>query len=176
MIGWLLSVIICGVLIVASPSKAQEYPTKVVTMVVPFAAGGPTDTVARLLGVPMSKTLKQQVIIENVGGAGGTIAANRVAKATPDGYTLLLSNIGTHAVNVHLMKSVPFDPVKDFTPIALLGVLLISLSATNSLPAGTVRDLIAYMKANPGKLNYGSYGIATTNNVAMALFNLRAGV
>src|SRR5918992_4050535 len=89
--------------------NAQDYPTKVITIVVPFAAGGPTDTVARLLGGPMTKTLKQQVIVENVGGAGGTIGVARVAKAAPDGYTLAFTHMGTLAVNIALYKSLPYD-------------------------------------------------------------------
>ena len=106
-------------LISAIQSNAQNYPTKVITIVVPFAAGGPTDTLARLIGVPMSKTLKQQVIVENVVGAGGTIAANRVAKASPDGYTLLLHHIG-HSTAPALYRNLPYDAIKDFEPIGLV--------------------------------------------------------
>src|SRR5215208_6838146 len=113
--------IIIGFLTVAlcSANAAQDYPAKVITVVVPFAAGGPTDTVARLVAVPMTKTLKQQIIVENVGGAGGTIGAARVAKAAPDGYTLLLHHIG-HATSVPLYRKLPYDVVNDFETIGLI--------------------------------------------------------
>ena len=106
----LIALIACVVLLSVSPTSAQDYPTKVITMVVPFAAGGPTDTVARLIAVPMSKTLKQQVIVENVLGAGGTIAANRVAKAAPDGYTILIHHIGM-ATAPALYRKLPYNPM-----------------------------------------------------------------
>src|SRR5512141_2464219 len=109
----LAGLIACVVLLGVSPTAAQDYPTKVITMVVPFAAGGPTDTVARLIAGPMTKTLKQQVIVENVGGAGGTIAANRVAKAAPDGYTILIHHIGM-ATAPALYRKLPYKPLEDF--------------------------------------------------------------
>src|SRR6185436_16372019 len=112
----LLMVICCAVLIAASPAAAQKYPDKLITIVVPFAAGGPTDTVARLIAVPMSKSLGQQLIIENVGGAGGTVGAARVAKAAPDGYTLFLHHIG-HSTAPALYRKLPYDPLNDFEPI-----------------------------------------------------------
>src|SRR5215470_5111193 len=106
----------CALILGASHAGAQQYPTKVITIVVPFAAGGPTDTVARLIAVPMSKSLGQQLIIENVVGAGGTVGAARVAKATPDGYTLFLHHIG-HSTAPALYRKLPFDAVNDFEPI-----------------------------------------------------------
>ena len=117
----LAGLIACVVLLGVSPTatSAQDYPNKVITMVVPFAAGGPTDTVARLIAAPQSKTLKQQLIVENVLGAGGTIAANRVAKASADGYTILIHHIGM-ATAPALYRKLPFNPITDFEPIGLI--------------------------------------------------------
>src|ERR1043166_6951098 len=114
-----LRLIACLSVFCLSQASAQEYPTKVITMVVPFAAGGPTDTVARLIGAPMSKTLKQQIIVENVVGAGGTIAGNRVAKAGPDGYTLLIHHIGMSTAPA-LYRKLPYNPITDFEPIGVI--------------------------------------------------------
>jgi tripartite-type tricarboxylate transporter receptor subunit TctC len=169
MIGWLLSVIICGVLIVASPSKAQEYPTKVITMIVPFAAGGPTDTVARLSAVPMSKTLKQQVIVENVGGAGGTIAANRVARATPDGYTILIYHIGM-ATAPALYRKLPFKPLEDFEYIGLINDVPMTLVARGNFPAKDLKELIAYVKKNKDKVTYANAGLGAASHLCGLLF------
>src|SRR3954467_6181671 len=110
---------IIPIILVAVPTSAQNYPNKVITVVVPFTAGGPTDTVARLISAPMSKSLNTQVIVENVGGAGGTIGAARVAKAPPDGYTLLLHHIG-QSTAPSLYRKLPFDSIKDFEPIGLI--------------------------------------------------------
>src|SRR5258705_3858779 len=137
-------------LLSVSPSSAQDYPTKVITMVVPFAAGGPTDTVARLITVPMSKTLKQQVIVENVGGAGGTIAANRVAKAAPDGYTILIHHIG-HSTAPALYRKLPYDPINDFEPIGLINEVPMTLVAKKDFPPKDLKELISYVKANKDK-------------------------
>ena len=119
MIKKLLAIMICFLHLRYLRPTPQDYPTKVITVVVPFAAGGPTDTVARLLGGPMTKTLKQQIIVENVGGAGGTIGVARVAKAAPDGYTLLLHHIG-HATSASLYRKLPYDPINDLETIGLL--------------------------------------------------------
>ena len=169
MIGWLLSVIICGALIVASPSKAQEYPTKVITMMVPFAAGGPTDTVARLLAASMSKTLKQQVIVENVGGAGGTIAPSRVAKATPDGYTILIHHIGMSTAPA-LYRKLPYNPLTDFEPIGLINEVPMTMVAKKDFPAKDLKELIAYVKANKDKVNYANAGLGAASHLCGMLF------
>ncbi len=124
--------------------------TKVITMVVPFAAGGPTDTVARLIAAPMSKTLKQQVIVENVLGAGGTIAANRVAKASADGYTILIHHIGM-ATAPALYRKLPYNPITDFEPIGLINEVPMTLVAKKDFPAKDLKELIAYVKANKDK-------------------------
>jgi len=156
-------------LISAVQSNAQNYPTKVITIVVPFAAGGPTDTLARLIGVPMSKTLKQQVIVENVVGAGGTIAANRVAKASPDGYTLLLHHIG-HSTAPALYRKLPYDAIKDFEPIGLVNEVPMTLVAKKDFPPKDLKELISYVKANKDKINLANAGVGAASHLCGMLF------
>jgi len=156
-------------LISAIQSNAQNYPTKVITIVVPFAAGGPTDTLARLIGVPMSKTLKQQVIVENVVGAGGTIAANRVAKASPDGYTLLLHHIG-HSTAPALYRNLPYDAIKDFEPIGLVNEVPMRLVAKKDFPPKDLKELISYVKANKDKINLANAGVGAASHLCGMLF------
>jgi tripartite-type tricarboxylate transporter receptor subunit TctC len=151
------------------PLYAQNYPTKVITIVVPFAAGGPTDTVARLVAVPMTKTLKQQVIVENVGGAGGTIGANRVAKAPADGYTLFLHHIG-HSTAPALYRKLPYDPVKDFEPIGLINEVPMTLVAKKDFPANDLKELVAYVKANKDKVNLANAGLGAASHLCGMLF------
>ena len=156
-------------LISAVQSNAQNYPTKVITIVVPFAAGGPTDTLARLIAVPMSKTLKQQVIVENVVGAGGTIAANRVAKASPDGYTLLLHHIG-HSTAPALYRNLPYDAIKDFEPIGLVNEVPMTLVAKKDFPPKDLKELISYVKANKDKINLANAGVGAASHLCGMLF------
>jgi len=165
----LVGLIACLVLLGVSQTGAQDYPTKVITMVVPFAAGGPTDTVARLITVPMSKTLKQQVIVENVGGAGGTIAANRVAKAAPDGYTILIHHIGM-ATAPALYRKLPYNPMTDFEPIGLINEVPMALVAKKDFPAKDLKELIAYVKANKDKVNYANAGLGAASHLCGMLF------
>jgi tripartite-type tricarboxylate transporter receptor subunit TctC len=138
-------------------------------MVVPFAAGGPTDTVARLIGVPMTKTLKQQVIVENVGGAGGTIAANRVAKAPPDGYTILIHHIGMSTAPA-LYRKLPYNPMTDFEPIGLINEVPMTLVAKKDFPAKDLKELIAYVKANKEKVNYANAGLGAASHLCGMIF------
>ncbi len=152
-----------------APLNAQEYPNKVITMVVPFAAGGPTDTVARLITAPMSKTLKQQVIVENVGGAGGTIAANRVAKATPDGYTLLIHHVG-HSTAPALYRKLPYDPINNFEPIGLINEVPMTLVAKKDFPPKDLKELISYVKANKDKVNLANAGLGAASHLCGMLF------
>ena len=156
-------------LISAVQSNAQNYPTKVITIVVPFAAGGPTDTLARLIAVPMSKTLKQQVIVENVVGAGGTIAANRVAKASPDGYTLLLHHIG-HSTAPALYRKLPYDAITDFEPIGLVNEVPMTLVAKKDFPPKDLKELISYVKANKDKINLANAGVGAASHLCGMLF------
>jgi len=159
----------CFLFLVVSQTRAQEYPTKVITMVVPFAAGGPTDTVARLLGVPMTKTLKQQIIVENVGGAGGTIAADRVAKVAPDGYTILIHHIGM-ATAPALYRKLPYNPMTDFEPIGLINEVPMTLVAKKDFPAKDLNELITYVKANKEQVNYANAGLGAASHLCGMLF------
>jgi tripartite-type tricarboxylate transporter receptor subunit TctC len=161
--------VVCFLVLILSQARAQEYPNKVITMIVPFAAGGPTDTVARLLGVPMTKTLKQQIIVENVGGAGGTIAANRVAKAPPDGYTILIHHIGM-ATAPALYRQLPYNPMTDFEPIGLINEVPMTLVAKKDFPAKDLMELIAYVKANKDKVNYANAGLGAASHLCGMLF------
>ena len=166
----IISGILVGVaFLMASPSRAQNYPTKVITMVVPFAAGGPTDTVARLIGVPMSKTLSQTIIVENVAGAGGTVAANRVAKSSPDGYTILIHHIGM-ATAPGLYRKLPFNPITDFEPIGLINEVPMTLVAKKDFPAKDLKELIAYVKANKEKVNYANAGLGAASHLCGMIF------
>ena len=153
----------------AATAGAQEYPNKVITMVVPFTAGGPTDTVARLLGAPMTKALKQQVIVENVGGAGGTIAANRVAKATPDGYMILIHHIGMSTAPA-LYRKLPYNPMTDFEPIGLINEVPMTIVSRRDFPPKDLKDLIAYVKANKDKVTYANAGIGAASHLCGMLF------
>jgi tripartite-type tricarboxylate transporter receptor subunit TctC len=164
-IGLIAGLLLLGV----SQAGAQDYPTKVVTMIVPYAAGGPTDTVARLIAVPMSKTLTQQVIIENVLGAGGTIASNRVAKSSPDGYTILIHHIGMSTAPA-LYRKLPFNPITDFEPIGLINEVPMTLVAKRDFPAKDLKELIAHVKANKDKLNYANAGLGAASHLCGMLF------
>jgi tripartite-type tricarboxylate transporter receptor subunit TctC len=148
---------------------AQEYPTKVITMLVPFAAGGPTDTVARLVAQAMSTSLKQQIIVENVGGAGGTIAANRVAKATPDGYTILIHHIGMSTAPA-LYRKLPYNPINDLEPIGLINDTPMTLVAKKDFPAKDLKELIAYVKKNKDKVTYANAGLGAASHLCGMLF------
>jgi tripartite-type tricarboxylate transporter receptor subunit TctC len=148
---------------------AQDFPTKTITVVVPFSAGGPTDTVTRLIAQEMGKFLKQTVIVENVAGAGGTIGINKVAKAKPDGYTLLLMHIGT-STSVSLYRNLPFDPVTDLEPIGLVTDVPMTLIAKKDFPAKDMKELIAYVKANKDKVSYGNAGIGSASHLCGMLF------
>ena len=162
--------IVAGIALLGiAPLNAQEYPNKVISMVVPFAAGGPTDTVARLIGVPMTKTLKQQVIVENVGGAGGTIAANRVAKASPDGYTILIHHIGMSTAPA-LYRKLLYNPMTDFEPIGLINEVPMTLVAKKDFPAKDLKELIAYVKANKEKVNYANAGLGAASHLCGMIF------
>jgi len=166
-----LTGLIAGLLVVLSVSQtgAQDYPTKVVTMIVPYAAGGPTDTVGRLIAVPMSKTLTQQIIIENVLGAGGTIASNRVAKSSPDGYTILIHHIGMSTAPA-LYRKLPFNPITDFEPIGLINEVPMTLVAKRDFPPKDLKELIAHVKANKDKLNYANAGLGAASHLCGMLF------
>jgi putative tricarboxylic transport membrane protein len=155
----------CGAL------AAEQYPTRSITMVVPFAAGGPTDVLGRLVGQYISRLLGQQVIIEDVTGAGGTIGSAKVARAAPDGYTMVMGNLGTHAASVGIYKHLPYDPRTDFEPVILVASTPMVLVAKKSLPVHTLQDVVAYAKAHPGKTTMGSAGIGSISHLTLLLFN-----
>src|SRR5262249_18282730 len=148
---------------------AQDYPTRPVTMVVPFAAGGPMDTVGRIVQSGMNGPLGQQVVIENVGGGGGLIASGRVPKAAPHGYHVVLGNVGTHAVSQSLFKHPPYNVLTDFTPVALLADLAMVLIARKDLPANTLPEFIAYAKVNQAKMQFGSAGAGSATHLGCVL-------
>jgi len=153
-------------LMLAGPALAQEkYPSKPIRLVVPFTVGGPTDIVARIVAAKMTELLGQQVLVDNRAGAGGKIGSDAVAKAAPDGYTLVLATVSTHSVNPTLYKTVPYDPVKDFTPIGRVGDIPLLLSVHKAVPAKNVAELIALVKANPGKYSYGSPGLGSMGHL-----------
>lgn len=158
-----------ALLIGAGAAQSQDYPTRPVTMVVPFAAGGPTDTVARLVAQSMSKTLGQQVIVENVGGAGGTIGAARVAKADPDGYTLLLHHIG-QATSATLYRKLPYNAKTDFAPVGLVTDVPMTIIAKKDFPAKDLKELVTYVKANPDKVTLANAGVGAASHLCGMLF------
>jgi tripartite-type tricarboxylate transporter receptor subunit TctC len=143
---------------------------------VPYPAGGPLDTVARLLGQKVAESVKQPVIVDNKPGAGGNIGADSVAKSAPDGYTILMGAVATHAINPTLYAGIPYDPIRDFQPVTQLASTPNVLIVNNSVPAANVREFIAYAKANPGKLNFGSGSTGSAGHLAGELFKTMAGV
>jgi tripartite-type tricarboxylate transporter receptor subunit TctC len=156
-------------LLLPGPVWAQAYPAKVITIIVPFSAGGPTDTVTRLLAQSMSRTLGQQVIVENVGGAGGTMGATRAAKAPADGYTLLLHHIGMSTTPT-LYRKLPYRPVEDLEPIGLVTDVPMTLVARKDFPARDLKELIAYVKAHKDKVSYANAGIGAASHLCGMLF------
>jgi len=161
----LLTGIAAGLIAIAgSTAQAQDYPNKVITMVVPFAAGGPTDTVARLLAQSMGTSLKQQIIVENVGGAGGTLGAARVARSAGDGYTIFLHHIG-HATSATLYRKLPYDTINDFESIGLVTDVPMTLVAKSDLPPKDFKELISYIKTNKDKISYGNAGVGAASHL-----------
>src|SRR5574343_940567 len=158
------------------PSAAQSFPNKPLKLVVPFPPGGPTDIVARPLAQMLSSNLKQQVVVDNKGGAGGSIAADFVAKSPSDGYTVLMATVGTHAINSTLYKKLPYDPVKDFTPLGLTASAPVAMVVNATAPYATVAELIAAAKKQPGTIAYGSAGNGSPGHLTGELFAKAAGV
>ncbi len=172
---WVLGSLMLASIACAGAADAQTYPSKLVRIVVPQAPGGASDALARIIGQRLSERWQQSVIVENRAGAGGVIGTDAVAKSAPDGYTLLLAYDGTHAVNASLYKSLPFDPVKDFTTVATLANVPFVLAVNASSPAKDIADFVTRAKANPGKLNYGSAGNGSVNHLLGAMFGKGAG-
>ena len=162
-------------LICAGAQADEAYPSRPVRMVVSFSAGGPTDIVGRVMGAKMGELLGQQFLVENKVGAGGNIGADLVAKAAPDGYTLLVATVSTHAINPGLYKKIPYDPIRDFAPIGQVGVTPTLLSVHPSLPVTDVKSLIARVKEQPGKFTYGSSGLGSILHLCGEQFKTLAG-
>jgi len=158
------------------PAFAQPFPHKSIRLVVPFPPGGPTDIVARPLAQMLGESLKQPVIVDNRGGAGGSIGAEVVAKSPPDGYTLLMGTVGTNAINGALYRKLPYDPVRDFTPIALVASAPIAVVVNATAGIASVKDLIAQAKSNPRKVSFGSAGNGTPGHLTGEMFATAAGV
>ena len=154
----------------AGAALAQQYPTKSIRMVVPFPPGGFSDTFARIIGNEISKSWGQQVVVDNRTGAGGTIGSDIVAKAPPDGYTLVMGTIGTHAINATLFSKLPYDPIRDFAPVAFVVEAEGLLVVHPSVPVKTTKELISLARQKPGELTYASAGAGTTSHLAGELF------
>ena len=166
---------LCVALVGIAPAQAA-WPERTVTLIVPWAPGGSTDILARMLSDYLTRSLGQTFIVENKAGASGNIGSNLVAKAKPDGYTLLVGSMSTHAMNQALFSSMPFEPVDDFTPISLVAFVTNTLVINPKIPVNNVAELIAYAKANPKKLNFASAGAGSTNHISAVLFELAAGI
>jgi len=157
-------------------SGPEEWPRQAVRLVVPFAAGGSTDVAARILAERMGQTLGQAMVVENRGGSAGLVGAEHVAKAPPDGHTLLMATTGLLAIAPHLYPRMPFDPARDFAPVSLAFATDLVITVTAGLPVRTLRDLIGHAKERPGALSYASSGAGTTTHAASELFRLGVGI
>jgi tripartite-type tricarboxylate transporter receptor subunit TctC len=167
---------VAAVLIATTPSSSQEnWPQRQVTIVVPFAAGGSTDLIARILAQHMQTTFGTPFVVENRAGAGGSIGTGYVAKAANDGYTLLVGSVSSNAINAFLYAKLPFDVERDFQPISLLALLPNLLFVNPKIPARSVSELIGYLKANAGKVNFGSSGIGTSSHLSSVMFQMATG-
>jgi len=172
----ILQHILFGALLIAAGASAQTYPNHPIRLVVPFPPGGTTDILAREVGERLTATLGQPVVIDNRAGAGGNIGADIVAKAAPDGYTLLMATVGTHAINASLYRKLPYDHIKDFAPVVLVAGVPNVLVVTPSLPVHSVAELIRLAKEKPGQLNFASSGNGTSIHLSGELFKTMAGV
>ncbi len=163
--------VLASLCILAAPAQAQNYPTRSITMIVPFAAGGPTDVISRIVTSHMAQTLGQSIIIENVVGAGGTTATTRAARAANDGYTLITGHMGTHAASVPLYPKLAYHPEKDFEPIALLAGTPILILARKDFPPKDLKEFVAYVKANAEKVNAAHAGVGSVSHVSCELLH-----
>jgi tripartite-type tricarboxylate transporter receptor subunit TctC len=171
----LIGAALAAVVSLVAPASAQTYPTRPVTMIVPFAAGGPTDVLARIVAARMGEVLGQQVVVENVGGAGGMTGSARVAQAKPDGYNIVLGTVGTHAQGQTLYKKPLYNAATDFTPVALIAEVPIVLIARKDLPANNLQEFIAYTKKNQDKMTFGSAGAGSATHLGCVVLNSAMG-
>ena len=160
----------------AGAAQAQDYPSRPVTLVIPFAAGGPQDSIGRIIAQRMSEVLGQQVVIENVGGAGGMTGSKRVADAQPDGYTMVQASVGTHAQNQTLYKKPLYNSATDFTPVVFLAQTPIALITRKDLPVNNLQEFVAYAKANKDKMTFGSAGAGAATHLGCVVLNTAMGV
>ena len=160
----------------AGAAQAQSYPNRPISMIVPFAAGGPTDIVARIVSEHMSKTLGQQIVVENVAGAGGTTGITRAAQSKNDGYTIMMGHMGTHGAAPALYANLKYDPTKDFEPIGMAAGTPILIVAKKNFPAKDLKEMMAYLKANPDKVNQAHAGIGAVSHMTCIMFNSQLGI
>ena len=165
-----------AIVVAATPAFGQAYPSKPITVIVPFAAGGPTDLLARIMGERMGKELGQQFIIENVTGAAGTIAMAKLVRAAPDGYTIGLGHVGTNVANAAIYTKLGFDLIGDLEPIARLPANPMLVVSSNNVPAKTLKELVEYLKANPDKVSGGTAGIGSGSHLGALAFNKATGI
>jgi tripartite-type tricarboxylate transporter receptor subunit TctC len=171
-----LSALVVGLVAVAPQGRAAEYPARAIKLIVPYAAGGPTDVLGRMVGDYLGRDLKQTVVVENKGGAQGAIGAEAAARSEPDGYTLLFTAASLFVLNPLLYKKLPYDPVRDLRMLAVITDLPVIMEVHPSVPAKTVAEFVAYARQNPGKLNFGSAGTGGTIHLAGEMFKQMAGV
>ena len=169
------SALAAALLAVPGSAGAQDFPSRPMTMVVPFAAGGPTDVLGRVLAARMSEILGQQVVVENVGGAGGQTGSKRVADAKPDGYTFVLGTVGTHAQSQTLSKKPLYNSAEDFTPVALIAEVPIALIARKDFPANNLKEFVEYSKKNASKMQFGSAGAGSATHLGCVVANMVMG-
>src|SRR5271166_1946189 len=166
--------LIIGILLaLASTPALAQYPSKPITVIVPFAAGGPTDVVARLVGDHMSRTLGQTLVVENIGGAGGTIGMTRAAQAQPDGYTIAIGNMGTQSAAPAFYPNLKYDPIKSFAQVGIVNYTPQAIVAKRTTPAANLKEFIQYLRANQSKLNYGHAGVGSISHVSGLVFNAK---
>jgi tripartite-type tricarboxylate transporter receptor subunit TctC len=162
---------LAGIVAISGSAVAQDYPSRPLTLVIPFAAGGPQDQIGRVVAARMSEILKQQVVVENVGGAGGMTGGKRVADAAPDGYTFILASVGTHAQGQTLYKKPLYNSVTDFTPVALIAETPLALIVKKDLPVNNLKEFVAYAKENQAKMSYGSAGLGSATHLGCVVLN-----
>jgi tripartite-type tricarboxylate transporter receptor subunit TctC len=172
----IVSALVCGLALTSPQGHAAEYPTRAIKLIVPYAAGGPTDVLGRMIGDYLGRDLKQTVVVENKAGAQGAIGAEAAARSDPDGYTLFFTAASLFVLNPQLYKKLPYDPDRDFRMLAVITDLPVLMEVHPSVPARTVAEFVAYAKQNPGKLNFGSAGTGGTTHLAGEMFKQMAGV
>lgn len=174
--SWLIGVV---AVTLASPAFGQgsdSYPNRPIRMIIPYSAGGVSDIMGRVLAQKMTEIIGQSIVVDNRAGAGGTLGTDIASKSAPDGYTIVLTSLTTHAIAPHILKAIPYDPVKDFTAIGGVAISLNVLTANTALPFQTLKEMVAYAKANPGKLTYGSSGVGSVGHLSGEVLRTATGL